>query len=108
VLSPVFGSVTPKHDFSLPAIIGGSQRCFCSAEPCTTTGCRPKMFMWIADAPDMPAPEAAIVRIMIAASVMPRPEPPTSVGIAMPSQPACANAAWKSCGKPPSRSFVRQ
>jgi hypothetical protein len=36
----------------------------------------PKTLMCTADAPDMPAPDSAIVRIMIAASVMPRPEPP--------------------------------
>jgi hypothetical protein len=36
----------------------------------------------------MPAPDSAIVRIMIAASVMPRPEPPYSSGMQMPSQPA--------------------
>ena len=34
------------------------------------------MFMCIAEAPDMPAPDAAIVCIIIAASVMPRPAPP--------------------------------
>ena len=50
------------------------------------------MFMWIADAPDMPAPVSATVSIMIAASLMPRPAPPYSVGMAMPSQPASAIA----------------
>ena len=34
------------------------------------------MFMCTAEAPEMPAPDAAMVCIMIAASAMPRPEPP--------------------------------
>ena len=38
----------------------------------------------------MPAPDSAIVCIMIAASVMPRPAPPYSSGMQMPSQPASA------------------
>ena len=38
----------------------------------------------------MPAPDSEIVRIMIAASVMPRPEPPYCSGMQMPSQPASA------------------
>lgn len=42
------------------------------------------MFMWMAEAPDMPAPLAAMVSIMIAASVMPRPAPPYSSGMQMP------------------------
>jgi len=64
--------------------------------------------MWIAEAPDMPAPDSAIVRIMIAASMMPSPEPPCSSGMQMPSQPASASALWKSAGKPPSLSFFSQ
>ena len=40
----------------------------------------------------MAAPDSAIACIMIAASVMPRPAPPYSSGMAMPSQPACASA----------------
>ena len=34
------------------------------------------MFMCTADAPENPAPDAAMVSIITAASVMPRPEPP--------------------------------
>ena len=56
------------------------------------TGRSPKMFMWIAEAPLIPAPEAAMVRIMIAASVMPSPAPPYRSGVAMPSQPPSAMA----------------
>ena len=48
--------------------------------------------MWIADAPESPAPEPDTASIMMAASAMPRPEPPYSVGMAMPSQPAAAMA----------------
>ena len=48
-------------------------RCFCSVVPNTTTGLSPKMLMWIAEAPDIAAPDSATACIMIAASVMPRP-----------------------------------
>ena len=65
------------------------------------------MFMWTAEAPESPAPVPAIVCIMSAASVMPRPAPPYASGMAMPSQPASASARWKSSGKPPSRSFAQ-
>ena len=41
----------------------------------------------------MPAPDSEIARIMIAASMIPRPAPPNSSGIQMPSQPACAIAS---------------
>ena len=37
-------------------------------------------------------------RILIAASVIPSPDPPYSSGIQMPSQPASASARWKSAG----------
>jgi hypothetical protein len=40
------------------------------------TGLRPKIFMCTADAPDSPAPDRVMASIMMAASVMPRPEPP--------------------------------
>ena len=55
--SPASGSVTAKQVFSLPAISGGRKRRFCSSVPKTTTGCSPKMFMWIAEAPLNPAPD---------------------------------------------------
>ena len=44
------------------------------------------------DAADMPAPDWAIVCIMIAASVMPRPAPPYASAMRMPSQPPSASA----------------
>ena len=66
------------------------------------------MFMCTAEAPDMPAPDSAMACIMMAASVMPSPEPPYASGMAMPSQPASASALWKSCGKPPSLSLASQ
>src|SRR2546423_10599688 len=66
------------------------------------------MFICTAEAAAMPPPDSETACIMIAASVIPRPAPPDSDGIAMPSQPAPASAAWKSCGKPPSRSFLSQ
>jgi len=108
VFRPALGSVTPKQALSLPWISGGSQRFFCSSVPNTTTGCRPKMFMCTADAPDRPAPVAEMVCIISAASLIPRPAPPYSSGMAMPSHPDSASAWWKSCGKPPSRSFFSQ
>ena len=108
VFRPVFGSVTAKHARSLPAISPGSMRFFWSSVPNTTTGFRPKMFMWIAEAPENPAPDSAIVCIMIAASMMPRPAPPCDSGIAMPSHPSRASAWCSSVGKPPSLSFFSQ
>jgi hypothetical protein len=43
------------------------------------------MFMWMLDAAALPPPDSATVCIRIAASVMPRPAPPTSVGDAEPA-----------------------
>ena len=76
MLRPVFGSVTPKQLFTSPRAIGGSMRRRCSSLPNTATGLRPNRLMCTDDAADMPPPDWAIVCIMIAASVMPRPEPP--------------------------------
>ena len=70
------GSVTAKQAFSLPLTIGGSIRRFCSSVPYTTTGLSPKIFMCTADAPEKPAPDAAMVCIITAASLMPSPDPP--------------------------------
>ena len=83
-------------------------RFFCASVPKSTTGFNPKMFRCTAEAPDMPAPDSLIACIMIAASVMPRPEPPYSSGMQMPSQPSRASAWWSSCGKSPARSFSSQ
>ena len=57
------------------------------------------MLRWMADAPDMQAPDSATACIRIAASVMPSPAPPYSSGIAMPSQLPAAMAAKKVSGK---------
>ena len=105
---PTSGSVTAKQAFSLPAISGGRKRRFCSSLPNTTTGCSPKIFMCTAEAPENPAPDCATACMTIAASVMPRPLPPYSSGIATPSQPASAIARWNSCGNAPSVSFCSQ
>ena len=101
VSRPVVGSVTAKHAFSRPSIRGFSIRAFCSAVPNFTTGLSPKMFMWMAEAALAPPPDSAIACIMTVASVIPNPAPPTASGIAIPSQPPCAMARCKSCGKPP-------
>ncbi len=50
------------------------------------------MFMCTAEAPEKPAPDAAMVPIITAASAMPRPEPPYASGMQTPSQPSSASA----------------
>ena len=92
----------------MPAMIGGSMRRFCASVPNTTTGLRPKMLRWMADAPDMQAPDSATACIRIAASVMPRPAPPYASGMAMPSQLPSAMAAKKASGKVAVRSRSSQ
>ena len=67
-------------------------RCCWSSVPNRITGSSPKTGPWMADAAVMPPPASATACIMIAASVMPRPAPPTDSGMAMPSQPASAMA----------------
>ncbi|MBV9569321.1 MAG: acyl-CoA/acyl-ACP dehydrogenase, partial [Hyphomicrobiales bacterium] len=59
------GSVTAKQALSTPAIKGGSMRIFCSCVPKTTTGLRPKMFIWIAEAPLIAAEAVGIGRVAI-------------------------------------------
>jgi acyl-CoA synthetase (AMP-forming)/AMP-acid ligase II len=49
-----------------------------------------------------------MVCIMIAASVMPRPAPPKAWRHRDAEPAGVAPARWKSCGKPPSRSFCSQ
>ena len=66
------------------------------------------MFICTAEAPEKPAPDSAIACIITAASVMPRPAPPNSSGMAMPSQPSLASALCSSAGKPPCLSFFSQ
>ncbi len=92
VLRPEFGSVTPKQDLNFPCMRSGIQRCFCSSVPKTEIGCGPKMFMWMAEAALIAPRVFATVCIMMAASVTPRPAPPYSSGMAMPSQPPFAMA----------------
>ena len=92
VSEPAFGSVMPNATWRRPPAASGRTRCFISAVPCRTTGLRPKMVRWSAVAPFIAAPEAEISSSRIEASVMPRPAPPYSGGMAMPSQPASAKA----------------
>ena len=56
----------------------------------------------------MPPPWLATSCSMITASVTPRPAPPYSGGIVMPSQPASAIARWNSRGNSPSSSRASQ
>src|SRR3546814_16554350 len=65
-------------------------RCFCSSVPNCTTGFQPKIFIWTAEAPLSPAPDWLIGCILIAASVIPKPHPPYSPVIQIPSQPSPA------------------
>ena len=64
--------------------------------------------MWIEDAAAMPPPWLATSFIITAASVTPRPAPPYSTGMVIPSQPACAIARWNSNGNTPSSSRASQ
>ena len=57
------------------------------------------MFICTADAPVIPAPDSAMVCIIIAASEIPRLEPPYSTGMQIPSQPSFASAEWSLEGK---------
>jgi hypothetical protein len=92
VFSPASGSVKPKQHWSVPAIRPGIHAAFCSGVPCTTMGCGPNRLIWTEDVAAMPPPWLATSCIMIAASVTPRPAPPYSSGMVMPSQPASAMA----------------
>ena len=53
----------------------------------------PKIDRWIELAPFMPPPERATSSSSSVASVMPRPWPPYSSGMVMPSQPPLAMAS---------------
>ena len=77
----------------------GTQRAFCSGVPFTTIGCGPNRLMCTVEAAAIPPPWLATSCIMIAASVTPRPAPPYSSGMVMPSHPASAIARWNSRGK---------
>ena len=52
----------------------------------------PKIDRWMAEQPFIAAPDAATSSSTIDASVMPRPPPPYSSGMAMPTQPPSAIA----------------
>ena len=61
---------------------------FSSSEPCTITGCMPKIDRCIELAPFIPAPDAATSSSSSDASVMPKPCPPYSSGVVMPEPAA--------------------
>jgi len=86
VSSPESGSLTPNATFIRPATMSGRLSCFISGEPCLTTTLVPKTFMCTVLAALRPPPRA-MASIITAASEMPRPDPPYSVGMATPSQP---------------------
>src|SRR6516225_8560260 len=108
VFKPASGSVKPKQHWSSPETSRGTQRRFWSSDPFTTMGCGPNRLICTADAEVMPPPWLATSCIMIAASVTPRPAPPYSSGIVMPSQPASAIERWNSKGNLPSSSRASQ
>ena len=93
VSSPASGSVTPKATCRSPVAMRGRYRARSSSLPYRTTGCIPKIDMWTALAPFIPAPDAATSSSTIEASSMPWPPPPYSSGIAIPTQPPAAIAS---------------
>jgi len=89
---PASGSVTAKEMCRSPVGTRGRKRCFNCSEPCRMIGSKPKMPMCTALQAFIPPPEAEISYSTIDASVTPRPPPPYSSGMVMPSQPALATA----------------
>jgi hypothetical protein len=89
---PASGSVTAKETCRSPETARGRNRCLRLSLPCRISGSKPKMPMWTAEQPDMPAPDAEISRSTMAASCTPSPPPPYSSGMLRPSQPASATA----------------
>ena len=81
-------------------------------EPCTITGCIPKIDRCIALAPFIAAPEAATSSSSSDASVIPNPLPPYSSGIVIPSQPAVARTRCRTPtgtrGRRPARTSTRR
>ncbi len=100
--------MTAKHILSSPAMMRGKSVRRWASEPNFTSGIGPKMLRWIADAPEKPAPDCATVCITMAASVRPRPAPPTLSGMATPSQPPSAMSRTKASGKTPVSSVFSQ
>ncbi len=89
---PASGSVTPNATCSSPVATRGRTSAASSGDPYRRTGSIPKIDRWTAEQPFIAAPDAAISSSMIDASVMPRPPPPYSSGMAMPTQPPSASA----------------
>jgi hypothetical protein len=91
--------VTPKQARKSPLIILGSHSLFCVSLRCLTIACNPKMLMWMLEQAAKTPAEAPATIIIIDASVTPRPAPPYSTGMAMPSHPPSATALANSNGK---------
>ena len=90
---PASGSVTPNATCRSPAAARGRNVSLSRSVPNFTTGLSPKMVRCRAEQPFIAAPLRAISCSMTAASVMPRPPPPYSSGMARPSQPPSAMRA---------------
>ena len=87
---PASGSVTPNATCRSPAAARGRKVSLRRSLPNFTTGLSPNTVRCTAEQPFIAAPLAAISWSMTAASVMPRPPPPYSSGIASPNQPPSA------------------
>ena len=87
---PASGSVTPNATCSSPAAARGRNVSRKRSLPNFTTGLSPNTVRCTAEHPFIAAPLAAISWSITAASVMPRPPPPYSSGIARPTQPPLA------------------
>ncbi len=81
-----------EGDVEIAGRSSGRNASFSSGLPNFTTGWSPNMVRCSAVEPFMAAPEAATRFRTSAPSVMPRPPPPYSSGIAMPTQPPAAMA----------------
>ena len=96
VSEPAVGSVTPNAcSRTSPEAIRGSQRRFCSSEPCRSSVPMTYICAWQAAA--LP-PERLTSSSTTLAWPMPSPPPPYSSGISAASQPPAVSAATNSCG----------
>ena len=90
---PASGSVSPNATCRPPSAARGRMSRRISSVACLVTMLKTKNEPCSALQPFMAAPEAAISSTISDASVMPRPLPPYSSGMLMPSQPPFAKAS---------------
>ena len=101
---PASGSVTASEPISSPASVGLTYRSTRSVSP-DATMCGSAM-PWVnsADSSPLEAPAYSISSARVVLSTMSPPEPPTEVGNATPSSPACAARRCSERGTSPSAS----